>query len=492
MSRSPFNTQRVRAWHHWLRSWLRPTVALYLPAQEPEQVFDAWCRAHPGTAVRLLLAGGSTHQALVPSPTEPSGSGWGWLRQLSGRGPAAMHTRAAQDWAQHYGPEANTWPLAIWSGAGLEGSCALRGARLDALRRSAQTCGVRLKSAVPLWAALLPWADAQQPQWWCAGRVVVPAPGEDAADTTVAALAVVEGTLVTWVHCSPGGVRAVQQRRLAAPTVETLEQKILSLRAPQQRVLVAGFGLNAGSGVPAQAHAAKAAQGWLALNILTDGDLPEQVMRALASPSRRSARRWPIADLLHRPGSLGLLGRCMVLAAWLGLAGSAALWQHNHGALVQAQHEHAAAYTSLQSARAAQRNTSQASASAVGVNRGARPNPVDEAQARMHQQARKLMAGLRYAWAGLLLPIEAAAMGNVRWLELDCSTDGGRVRLLGQANTTAAALEAVQTLSERNGWSQVALSKMLDTTARDPQGGVRFELTALYRSAPPAPTAEAL
>jgi hypothetical protein len=110
-------------------------------------------------------------------------------------------------------------------------------------------------------------------------------------------------------------------------------------------------------------------------------------------------------------------------------------------------------------------------------------------------QARKVMAGLRYAWAGLLLPIEAAASGNVRWLELDCSTEGGpaggRVRLLGQANTTAAALEAVQTLSAQNGWSQVVLSKVQDVSARDPQGGVRFELTALYRSPPPAIATEA-
>lgn len=491
MSPSPFSAPGLRAWGQWLRSWLRPTVALYLPAQAPEQVFEAWCRAHPGTPVRLLLAGGLTHQALVHSPTEPSRWGRDWLKQLSGRGLAAMHTRAAQDWAQHYGPQAHAWPLAIWSGAGLDGSCALHGARLDALRRSAHAHGVRLQSAVPLWAALLPWADAQQPQWWCARRAVVPAPGEDAADATVAALAVVEGTLLTWVHCSPSGVRAVQQRRLVAPTLEALEQKMLSLRAPQQRVVVAGFGLDAGNAMPAQAQTRKTAQGWHALNALDASELPAPALGALARPPRRSARRWPTADLLHRPGSMGMLGRFMVLLAWLGLAGSMALWQQNHGALVQAQLQHAAAATSLQSARAAQRNTLQATASAGGGARSARPNPADETQTRWHQQARKVMAGLRYAWAGLLLPTEAVALGNVRWLELDCSTDGGRVRLLGQANTPAAALEAVQTLSTQSGWSQVALSKMQDTSARDPQGGVRFELTALYRSAPPALAPEA-
>jgi hypothetical protein len=108
-------------------------------------------------------------------------------------------------------------------------------------------------------------------------------------------------------------------------------------------------------------------------------------------------------------------------------------------------------------------------------------------------QARKVMAGLRHAWAGVLLPIEATASDQVRWLELDCSTEGGpdgkpgsgRVRLLGHANTSAAALRVVQALSEQSGWSQVALTKLQASTPRDPAGGVRFELAALYRSPPP-------
>ena len=201
-----------------------------------------------------------------------------------------------------------------------------------------------------------------------------------------------------------------------------------------------------------------------------------------------------------------MLGRCLVLLAWLGLAGSAALWQHSHANFAQALRQHDAAAASLQSARLAQRSTPlPVAANAAGTGAGTvtstgAPRTARSAQpggtpADVHLQARKVMAGLRYAWAGLLLPIEAAASGNVRWLELDCSTEGGpaggRVRLLGQANTTAAALEAVQTLSAQNGWSQVVLSKVQDTSARDPQGGVRFELTALYRSLPPAPATEA-
>lgn len=523
MSPSPSSAQGLRAWGHWLRSWLRPTVALYLPADQPEQAFDAWCRTHPGVPVRLLLAGGLTHQALVPEPTAPAAPG-AWAR-LGGRSAPAQSARAAQDWAQHYGQEAYAWPLDTWRGAGLAGSVALHGASLAALQRSAQACGVRLRAVVPLWAALLPWADARQPQWWCAGpnARLAPSPaagtgtgnGTGATDAPTAALAVVEGALLTWVQCSPVGVREVLQRRLGDPTPDALEQKIHSLRTPQQRVLVVGFRLDAGSAAAAQAAKAtqtsqtsQATQAWQVLTPLDASALPGPVLQALATPpwARRAARRWPTPDVLRRPGSLGALGRFLVLLAWLGLAGSAALWQHSHANFTQALHQRDAAAASLQSARLAQRSapppaaanaagTGAGTVTSTGTPRTARPVQPGGTPADVHLQARKVMAGLRYAWAGLLLPIEAAASGNVRWLELDCNTEGGpaggRVRLLGQANTTAAALEAVQMLSAQNGWSQVVLSKVQDASARDPQGGVRFELTALYRSPPPASATEA-
>lgn len=508
---------RLRAWSHWLRSWLRPTLALYLPADQPEQAFDTWCRAHPGVPVRLLLAGGLTHQAMQTSPAAPGAwASWG------GRSAATQSARAAQDWAQHYGSSAHAWPLATWRGAGLVGSVALHGASRAALQRSAQACGVRLRAVVPLWAALLPWADARQPQWWCAGPSARLAPGKDtgtgtgngtgATDAPTAALAVVEGALLTWVQCSPVGVRKVLQRRLGAPTAEALEQKINSLRTPQQRVLVVGFGLDAGSAAAAQAaktsQTSQTTQTWPALTPLDASALPGPVLQALATPpwARRAARRWPTPDVLRRPGSLGALGRCLVLMAWLGLAGSAALWQHSHANFTQALRQRDAAAASLQSARLAQPSTpppvaanaagtGAGTVTSTGAPRTARPAQPGGTLADVQLQARKVMAGLRYAWAGLLLPIEAAASGNVRWLELDCSTEGGpaggRVRLLGQASSTAAALDAVQTLSAQNGWSQVVLSKVQDASARGPQGGVRFELTALYRSPPPAPAAEA-
>ncbi len=472
MSPSPFNAPGLRAWGHWARSWLRPTVAFYLPAQQPEQAFDTWCRAHPGASVRLLLAGGLTHQVMEPAPVVPTI----WAR-LRGRSTAAQGLRAAQDWAQHYGPEAHAWPLATWSGSGLDGCCALHGAQLATLQRSAQPYGVRLCAAVPLWAALLPWADAKQPQWWCAG----------AAKAPFAALAVVEDTLLTWVQCNSSGVQAVLQRRLSVPTPEALAQKIQTLRLPQQRVLVVGFGLDAdAASVP---QPGQTAPGWQTLSPLDTSALPEPLINALAGPAARAARRWPQADLLHGPGSLGLLGRCLVLVAMLGLASSAALWQHNQADFAHAQRQRDAAAASLQSARLSQRSTPMPAASASGPARTARPLTAGDAQANERMQARKVMAGLRYTWAGVLLPIEATASDQVRWLALDYNTEGGRVRLLGQANNTDAALDAVQTLSTESSWSQVALAKVQAATARDTAGGVRFEITALYNSPPPAPTA---
>ncbi len=480
MSPSPFSAPGLRVWGLWARSWLRPTVALYLPAQQPEQVFDAWCRAHPGVAVRLLLAGGLTHQVIVPAAVVPSA----WAR-LGGRSAAAQGVRAAQDWAQHYGSEAHAWPLATWSGSGLDGCCALHGAQLAALQHSAKSYGVRLCAAVPLWAALLPWADAKQPQW-CAGATVKLTPGKSASAAPLATLAVVEGTLLTWVPCNSSGAREVLQRRLAAPTSEALEQKIQTLRLPQQRVFVVGFGLDANAASVTQPG--QTAPGWQTLSALDTSALPEPLINALASPAGRAARRWPQADLLNGSGSLGLLGRCLVLVALLCLASSAALWQHRQADFAHALRQRDAAAASLQSARQSQRSTPLPAASNVsGPARAARPVPAGDAQADVRTQARKVMAGLRYTWAGVLLPIEATASDQVRWLALDYSTDGGRVRLLGQANNTDAALDAVQTLATESNWSQVALAKVQAATARDTAGGVRFEITALYNSPPPGP-----
>ena len=286
MSPSPFSAPGLRAWGQWARSWLRPTVALYLPAEQPEQSFAAWCRAHPGTPVRLLLAGGLTHQCVTAAPAAPEhGNALGSLRRftgMGGHGDAAARVRAAQDWALHYGDAAHTWPITSWrirsgSGAGQYACVALHGASLAALRRSAQAYGVRLQSAAPLWAALLPWADAKQPQWCGAGRAVQHRSGtakgaggaptntsittsintstntltdasvgtslDTSADATVAALAVVEGALLTWVQCGPGGVRAVLQRRMASPPHGGLGAKNAQPAWPQAACAGAGLWL---------------------------------------------------------------------------------------------------------------------------------------------------------------------------------------------------------------------------------------------------------
>ena len=207
----------------------------------------------------------------------------------------------------------------------------------------------------------------------------------------------------------------------------------------------------------------------------------------------RGARRWPAPDLLHRPGRPGPLGRCCLVLAWLCLAGLWMFWYESQAALRQAQRARDAAQTGLQDARVAARNmTAQPNAMpSAGALRGTSANagagPDAATAGRLDLQAQKVMAGLRHAWAGVLLPLEAVASEQVRWLELDAALDEGRLRLVGQTNTLAVALDSVQTLSSQRGWSQVMVSKTKDGGPRD--AGVRFELTAVYRA--PAPLTRA-
>jgi len=435
----------ARAWGFWALSWLRPAAVFYLGPLEPVQAFEAWCGAHPGVAVRLVVSGHWTYQMIVNAPSQSTVK-----LGLSMRTARAVQQRAAQDWARHFGDAAQDWPLATWHGEGLEGSCVLHGVDLSALRRCASLHGVRLLGVMPLWAALLPWMDVAEPDW-----------------SLPAVVAVVEGTLLTWVACDLNGAREVLQRRLAEPSVVALDQKIDQMSQPNQRVCVVGFGLEVMSGLNPQKHAHK----WKAFTALDSSVLPGHVLQNLPPKTKR---RWPQPDLSRTPGDGSAWARVAVVLAWLAFGCALAFFIPSRDALDRAQLDFDGAQTGLQSARTAYRAAS--APAQTGRSAGA------DTLAALRAQARKVHAGLHQAWGGVLLPIESVANRDVRWLELDFAADGERVRLAGQASDTDAALEAVRALSMQPGWSQVVLSKIQEGLGRDPALNLRFELTAAYRN----------
>jgi hypothetical protein len=394
----------------------------------------------------LVVSGHWTHQTVLHAPAQSAAK-----RSALVRLARAVRQRAAQQWARHFGDAAQDWPLATWYGEGWEGSCVLHGVDLSALRHCASLHGVRLLGVMPLWAALLPWMDAREPNW-CRQEAVA---------------AVLEGTLLTWVACDQTGVRAVLQRRLAEPSLAALNQKIDQMGHPQQRVCLVGFGLEDGPGEFPQQNA----HAWKAFTALDSGVLLGPVLQNLLPKTKC---RWPQPDLLRTPGDGGAWARVAVVLAWLAFGCALAFFVPSRDALDLARLDFEGARAGLQNARTAYR----AASAPVQVGRAAGA----DTPAALRAQARKVQAGLHQAWGGVLLPIESVAKRDVRWLELDYTADGERVRLAGHAGDTDAVLEAVRALSAQPGWSQVVLSKIQEELGRDPILKLRFELTAAYRN----------
>ncbi len=478
---------RVRAWSGWCWSWLRPSAVVYLGPQGPLQTFERWCQAHPGVAVRLVLSGHLTHQTVHRAPQHTIAKPGFWVNTADARS-----QRAAHAWAFHYGDAARHWPLATWHVAEWEGSCALHGLDLAALRHSASQHGVRLVCAMPLWAALLSWMDAREPNW-C--RSLAPSPrsidvgGTEAsaqgASGASAVLAIVEGALLTWVGCDPQGVCAVLQRRLAQPSVAALDEKLTEMGHPQQGICVVGFGLEDGPIASPEQPKPR----WKAFTALESSVLPGPVLQALP---RKASRRWPQLDWLRAPNAWGVWGWSAGVLAWVSLGIAVAFFVPSCTTLEHGRRALDAAEVGLQSARMAQPSGSGSVVGGAGggsaPGRTGRSATGADSVAFIGMQAHKVNAGLRHAWGGVLLPVEATAKIGVRWLELEYSSDSERLRLAGLAIDMDRALVAVQTLSMQPGWSQVVLSKTQEGVGHDPALKLRFELTANYRIPPSSVT----
>jgi hypothetical protein len=190
------------------------------PATARFDDFDAWCAANEGCDARLFVSGHLLHSLLI----DPA---------LTLVDEEAVRAYAGQQFAHYHGAPARQWPLAVWADGPQAGACALHALDLDALRASAARHGVRLRSVAPLWSAGLGSLTACVPAF---------------ADAGPRALALVEGTLVTWLVADARRVLALQQRFLDAPQVEALAALLGRLAAEcglmADLPVVVGWGLH--------------------------------------------------------------------------------------------------------------------------------------------------------------------------------------------------------------------------------------------------------
>ena len=148
---------------------------------------------------------------------------------------------ARQQFVHYHGTPARQWPLAVWSSANSSGACAAHSVDLNALRATAASHHVLLHSIAPAWSAGLASLTRREPS------LARPGPS---------AVALVEGSLVTWMTANAGTLTSMQQRYLDAPRADLLTELLDLLVAETgpfaQAAAVVGWGLEDGPVPPAR------------------------------------------------------------------------------------------------------------------------------------------------------------------------------------------------------------------------------------------------
>ncbi|MBT9492838.1 MAG: hypothetical protein IV107_10930 [Paucibacter sp.] len=427
--------------------------ALFLDADGVSSADDAkpllfadWCRAHPGEAAQITVSAQLLHE-LVCEPGLPLDD------------EAALQAYARQLFGHYFGAAAKSWPLATWRVAGKDkseqcGASALHGAAGAALQAAAYQFDVSLRSVQPAWAPLLQRLAQQQPAW---------------GGAPTAALAWVEGQVLTWLLLQDGRPQVLRQLRLSAATQAALAETLRELCAPgeaghQAKVLVAGYGLDAATLLESNS--------WPGLQVLNrlDARRPEPAWFDVAAPLRTlpeadflgvrhhaSALAWPLLGL----GLLALLA-----TAWSGFDGRQQLQQATQRkAELQAELRQASGAPKL----------------AAAPIRAGLPKSAELEQQR---SAAEVQALLRQPWEALLSHVEQAGAGpqpagSLSWLALDFSAARQELRLEGLVQDKSVALAVVDRLAAAPAWRQVVLSRF--SNAEQGLAGQRFELSAKLR-----------
>lgn len=388
-----------------------------------------WLAAHPGTALELVVSARLSHE-LVCEPGLPLADD------------AALQAYARQLFGHYFGAAAKGWPLAAWFSGAQKGATALHGVDGVALRQLAAEQDVELRRVQPAWAPLLHRLAVEEPDWLRA---------------PTAALAWVEGQVLTWLLLVDGQLQSLRQVRLPAATQAALGETVAELRSSNEAVLLLGYGLDAG-----------ATPVWPGVRVLStlDGEAPElgwfdvpaEAPKTLPQPDflgprlQRSRLAWPLA-------ATGLLVLAMAAA---GL-------QDSRQALAEAR----------------ERNDSLSAAvsrepRAPAVVAAGRAPSARTAELEQLRSAAEVQALLQQGWEPMLSNVEQAGSAQLSWLGLDYSAGRNELRLDGLTQDKGAALQLVDRLAAAPGWHNVVLSRF--QTGEQGLSGQRFELSARLRS----------
>lgn len=425
---------QVLRWRRGLGARVAKPSLLWLTAEGLDPA------AHAGRALELVV---SEHllQHLICEPGLPLAD------------EAALQAYARQLFGHYFGAAAQRWALAGWRTEGASGVSALHGLDLQALRQGLDAHQVSLRGLRPAWAAVLQTVSAEQPDWLRAPQ---------------AALAWVEGGLLSWLALRAGVVHELRHQRLAAPTVLALHEALAEIKGQAShaatQVLLQGYGLDAAQmpalpGVRqlAPLDAAVPKPAWFEPPAQPRGALPRPDFAADGAP--RSRLGWPLA-----------LCGALVLAT--------ALWS---------------AWDSREQLGAAQQRVAALSAQLQRQPAPPRLDPAAQrgaarAQAVLDQErlraATEVQSLLQTPWGPLLSHVEQAGMGEppdqgISWLGLDYTALRRELRLDGLAGDQALALQLVERLSAAPGWTDVVLSRF--QTAGEGLVGQRFDLGAKLR-----------
>jgi|GEM_PF-681940 len=435
---------QVLRWRRALRARLARPQALWLDARGQLQGSSLadWAAAHAGGALELVVS----EHLLAHLLSEPG---------LPLADDTAIAAYARQLFGHYFGAAAQRWALAPWqtgeAGHGdkdAKGASALQGLDWPAAQASLAAQQVRVLSLRPAWAAVLQALAPQEPQWLRAPQ---------------AALAWVEGSLLTWAELREGRCQVLRHQRLEAATPAALGEALAELRREGMEVLLLGYGLAAGA-VPA----------WPGVRVLgrLDGSAPEPDW--LARPAQAWAQA-PRPDFIAQGRARSPLAWPLAATGALVLAAAAwGAWE-SRADMLQAQ-------SRLASLQHQQRGLPAAKVAAVAVASPGRTDPLEQERQRSLAEVQRLLA---QPWGHLLANVEQAGLtgapGAIHWLGLDLNTGRMELRLEGLASDKAVALQLVDRLSAAPGWSEVVLGRFQNGS--EGMSGQRFELVAKLRPA---------